>query len=71
MKKKEEAPAAPFADRRTEKPDATGSVGITIALRSGGKHVTGNRTRYFTVPNARVSEVAAAIERALFGKAST
>lgn len=46
--------------------DSIGAVSIQMTLMNGGKHVKGNITKRFTVDKARVSEVAKAIEVALF-----
>jgi len=47
--------------------DEEGSVRVIVSLFRDSKYVTGNICRTVTVANARVSEVAAAVEEALFG----
>lgn len=47
--------------------DEEGSVRVIVQLFRDSKYVTGNISRTVTVANARVSEVAAAVEEALFG----
>ncbi len=46
--------------------DEAGSVRITLILQAGSRVVRGNITRTISVRNAKISEVAAAIEKALF-----
>ena len=61
---------APFKrpERVSSGGDERGRVVVTIVLRDRQTNVKGNITRTFTVPEARVSEVAAFVERALFGE---
>lgn len=45
--------------------DACGRVVVIVQLRDGSNPVKGNMSRAITVPNAKVSEVAHAIEQVL------
>lgn len=72
---KETGAGAPF--RRSTKgvgaiarTDLSGTVNIAVSLRDGATNTKGNVSRSFTVAGARVSEVAACIERALFGESA-
>lgn len=47
--------------------DERGSVRVSIQLYRGSKYVTGNISRVISVADARVSDVATAVEEALFG----
>lgn len=61
--------ASPGAKARN-KGDAVGSILITVSRydnETGKGHTKGNITRRMTVGGGRVSTVAAAIEKALFG----
>jgi len=51
--------------------DEPGRIVIAIQRRVGKTSAKGNISRVFTVPDAKVSEVAAVIEHALFGDIPT
>lgn len=52
--------------RRQPTSDDTGSVRVTVILYEGSSNKKGNITRSLTVDKAKVSDVFAAIEQALF-----
>jgi|TARA_Y100000034_G_scaffold128774_1_gene183988 transcriptional/translational regulatory protein YebC/TACO1 len=47
--------------------DAKGTVGIQVTLRDGQKYVKKNISKYMSIRDAKVSEIAAEVEKALFG----
>ena len=54
--------------RGTNTKDSSGNVQVRIVLANGkGSSTSGNITRCFTVKSAKVSAVARAIRKALFG----
>lgn len=53
---------------RANRKDSRGKVGVQVVLRNGTAPQAGNIVRSFTAEDARVSEVATVIERALFGQ---
>lgn len=60
---------APFAHQApAPRNDDPGNIQIIVMRRLNGRYVKGSRIRSFTVNDARVSDVAAAVHLALFGK---
>jgi hypothetical protein len=55
-----------FERLKAKSVDGIGKVRISICLMNNQKVIKGNITKSFTIKNAKVLEVAAAIEAALF-----
>ena len=62
---------APFQRPQRASGDEAGRVVVAIQLRDGQGNTKGNMSRAITVRDAKVSEVAAVIEHALFGDIPT